>query len=130
MSAPNSSNSNNAAAASTSQAGNEQTVQFSGELLQREVPCETKNGDIIRVKFALLLQSDIYKAMVTVSGIKKMKALKMILFCVYFQSLNMISPNANRDDLEFPVKNISTSTFEKIVEWLKEHDGKNNFFLI
>ena len=31
--------------------------------------------------------------------------------------------DAKLDDFEFPVKNIPTVVFQRIVEWLKEHDG-------
>ena len=74
-------------------------------LLQTKVPCETKEGDKVPVKVALLLISRTFETM--------------------WKDLNMSSASGDQvENYVFPVKAISTRTFKKVVEWLEEHVGK------
>ena len=71
-------------------------------ILQTKIQCKTAEGDKVQVKVALLLMSRTFERM--------------------WKDLNLAS--GGHKDFLFPVPQVSTRTFKKVVEWLKEHLGE------
>ena len=68
------------------------------------VKCKPKEGDVIMVPASILRQSESFKELWT----------------------NSKMATASKEDLEkfeFPLENVAAATFEKMVEWMKEHEN-------
>uniref|UniRef100_A0A914I1S6 Skp1-related protein n=1 Tax=Globodera rostochiensis TaxID=31243 RepID=A0A914I1S6_GLORO len=81
----------------------DKVLQFSEELLQKEVPCDCKDGERVQVRVSLLLQSKTFADM--------------------WKDLNLSSKDLP-DSLVFPMSTISAPIFKKVGNWMENHVGK------
>jgi hypothetical protein len=83
------------------------------------VPCETKDGEKVFVRVALMHQSRTFKTMweVVYNTWKTEND-----YLLKHQDLN-ITTLEQIEDFNFPVKAISTKIFKKVIDWMGEHVG-------
>ncbi|KAI3421035.1 hypothetical protein GPALN_014662 [Globodera pallida] len=79
--------------------------QYSEELLQKNVACKCRGGEIVRVRFSLLLQSKTFEELWKCQGL----------------ALNEL-PN----DFVFSVESVSSSVFNKVVHWMNHRIGMDD----